>query len=220
MPAQRLNPQFAVHNKPFDVVGQDHPTLTQFVAHLALFDEDSPRAVKDGDAVNVFHMGPPLANQQFLSVNVFGSAELKPAEIKKMRVWLDLVLTEKNRLSAPRLQYVARPHFEWGKNKKNGARRYRRFSCVGLVIECYAYIGIHLLDLDDLSLPDVPLSLLLNVYPAAGSPRIRLEIGLVGPGPYKVALPGHVMNSLNRSATEIRDPQKIYRALSADHLFP
>ena len=71
-------------------------------------------------------------------------------------------------------------------------------------------------------LPLVTLETLAIAYPdlsqALQSPNTRLRFGLTGDGPWPVVLPGYVLNSLTRSAPEIR--QEAVVPISGDEFFP
>ena len=103
-------------------------------------------------------------------------------------------------------QYVLHPPVRDVRDAHTGIRRYSRFSCVGFVLDCYENgANIRLLDWDSPNFPTTELPALLAVYDfLLSDPMRRAEVGLTGPGPWPVALPGHLFHSLRRWAWQVR----------------
>lgn len=174
-------------------------------------------------------MGPPLQETGDFPVHVVGDAGLTNAETSQIETW-KAELEDEKRPRSRASQYTARPPVRWDElhaerpdaeaviNKNTRVVRYRRFSCAGLVIDCYRSADINILELNDGLLPDVSLADLCRAYALAGNPARRSEMGLPGPGPFKVVLPGYLIHALKRSLTAIR--QTAYIALPGNHSFP
>jgi len=159
-------------------------------------------------------MGPPLvvgplSQQASLNadtlddLDLIGFIELSTDDINGMQTWLAEVDTERRPMTKHR-HYIACPHFFW-KLDEAGMPQYRRFSCTGLVVECYLSVDIRLLNINEL--PQVDAGVLAPVYGEIVKDqrlRERLKIGLDGNGPWPVLLPGYLFHSLNRADSEIK----------------
>lgn len=209
----------------FCAVGTYHGTISGFVSHVAINLEDNK--LGDGEPTAVLHMGPPLQETSNFAVRVLGDAELTNDETSRIETWKAELDDERRPRSRAR-QYVAQPPVQWDElhaerpesgaviNQNTRTVRYRRFSCAGLVIDGYRSAGIHLLQLGS-ALPAVTLSALTQAYGAATDPDRRTEMGLPGPGPFQVVLPGYLIHALNRSAAAIR--KEAYMAKKSDGVF-
>ena len=199
----------------FAIVGQ-YELGSAFVRHVALARE-SCTVLQRSQRVSVWQMGPPLvvgplsqqASQNADSLDdldLIGFIELSIDDIDGMQTWLAEVDTER-RPTMKHQHYAACPHFFW-KLDEAGMPQYRRFSCTGLVIECYLSVDIRLLNINQL--PQVDTGTLAPVYGEIVKDqrlRERLKIGLDGNGPWPVLLPGYLFHSLKRSNSEIKgDP--------------
>jgi hypothetical protein len=99
----------------------------------------------------------------------------------------------------PPVAVVSMPH--------TGVPRYWRFSCVGLVLECFRVgAGIRLLDWEGAPTPLVDRATLEGCYPvfALVSVAIAERLGVSGDGPWSIVLPGYVFHALNRPDADIR----------------
>ncbi len=209
MPAHRL----AAHLIPlgrFDVVGQDSDSVLDFVRHVGLSLETRD-AISHGETVAVRHMGPPIENPGKMDAHSIGTAKLTVDEANKIKLSLDEVETEYNTASHRpdrRQQYVIAPHVKpW--RAKDGTVLWRRFSCVGLVIESYREADIVLINDSEDDLPPVDLETLDKAYPGLAERRIRQpkvlkHLGIPGDGPWPVVLAGYVLHALNRTEKDIR----------------
>ena len=195
----------------FSIVGQ-YQRGSRFVRHVALARETG--AVKRSQRVSVWQMGPPLVvgpQSQQANLNadtlddldLVGFIELSTDDIDGMQTWLAEVDTER-RPAMKRQHYFACPHFFW-KRDEAGMPLYRRFSCAGLVVECYLSVDILLVSIN--GLPEVDVDVLAPVYGEnVKDQRVRewLNIGLDGSGRWPVLLPGYLFHSLARADSEIR----------------
>jgi hypothetical protein len=103
--------------------------------------------------------------------------------------------------------YIIHPPVLWVIDEKTGIRRFRKFSCVGFVLECYQDVAeIRLLDLGPGKLPLVDLETLVTIYgDIIRNAKLRERFGLTGPQQeWSIALPGYVMHSLTRPSSDVR----------------
>ena len=219
MPAQRLVKDQAVNVSRFDVVGEDSEKTEFFIKHVGMAKEGGEIRTA-GEAIPVAHMKPPLQQEGSIHAHVLGSANLSADEIQQIKVALDDVEGEYEAYQLRRnwlKQYVICPHVKpvYG---KDGTVIYRRYSCAGLVIETYREADIDLVA--DEELPVVDEDILRQGY---GDILQRLDnkkreyCGIDGNGPWPVLLPGYVIQSLNKSAEEIR--ARPYQSVRGDELF-
>lgn len=202
------------------VVGTYAQNEHRFVRHVALL---AKNVELPADApVEVWHMGPPIiAGEESAAAALHGAQTkphlvsdigLTPDEHKAMKNWRAKVDKE-DRPRKPFRQYVVDPPVKWEFSEK-GRRMYRRFSCVGFVTDCYASAGIVLLELAA-ELPLVDENSVAIAYPdliriEQADERFRTKIGfrsredlgLVGTGPWRIALAGYVFHSLQRATAE------------------
>jgi len=196
----------------YDVVGERAEGQTLFVKHAGLLDEES-QSVKMGDEVRVLHMGPPL-EQGTIKVHVVGRVPLRNDEIKIISTWFEKIVDEYPRL--PERQYVIHPPWKDEYDQNTGVRRYRRYSCVGFVLDSHSQVDIELLQIDKGSLPDVYPKTIKLTYGLNPGPLLS-EFGLEGDGPWKVVLAGYVLHALKRTTKQIR--QEPYQAQEGDEQF-
>lgn len=106
--------------------------------------------------------------------------------------------------------YVIRPPVKRVYDTVSNRLRHIRFSCVGFVIYCYELKGKlpPLVDLDESSLPNVTLDELCTMYPKyermLRRPNVRSLLGIETGDSWPIALPGYVINSLERADREVR----------------
>jgi len=124
-------------------------------------------------------------------------------------------------IGSSREQYVICPHVE-NVLRDDHTILYRRFSCVGFVLEAYRDAGISVLLTDLAPPPLVGLDALKTQYPEFAKildrPRERKKLGIPGDGPWPVVLAGYVLNALARPEREIRTTP--YLARAGDEFFP
>lgn len=215
MPGGRLEAE-ATTLRRFSVVAEyAEPDDRCFVRHVALLRDDC--RLQCGSDVEVWHVCPPVVAgertgraaprdlQQCCAHAVGFLDDLTLDELAGIAITLAEIDDQTQPLDSPLKQYVVHPPVEWVTDCVTGTKRFRRFSCVGFVHECYdAGAGIRLLNLSE-DMPQVDLTTLGAAY---GEPvhreRIREQLGIVGKPPWSLVLPGYLMHSLSRSSTEIR----------------
>jgi len=205
----------------FDVIGQESSSEPEFVGHLALAAEERGDCVAPMNQ-RVVHMRPPLRLEGRCQTDWVGSAGLSEDEETQIRVFYEELRLEYKaaKVRDPRKQYVICPHVE--NQYDNGTVLYRRFSCVGFVLEAYREAGINMLFSELESLPPVKLDALKSQYPdftdILESPSEREKFGIPGEGPWPVILAGYILNALDRPEGEIRSTTYLPRA--GDEFFP
>ncbi len=104
------------------------------------------------------------------------------------------------------LHYVVHPPVKWIVDPVTGTKRYRKFSCVGFVLECYEKgAGIQLLDVDHENFPYVDEAVLTDAYGiSVNRENMRERLGIEDAPPWQIALPGYVLHALARPAPEVR----------------
>jgi len=221
MPAHRLAAQ-PIPLERFDVIGEDSGSARDFVCHLGL-SLDTRNGVSYGDTVTVRHMRPPLESPGKMRADSIGTATLTVDEANQIELYLDEVEAEYDAaLRRPHKwqQYVIVPHVKpW--RAKDGTILWRRYSCVGLVIESYRDADIDLVS--DSDLHPVDLKTLDRAYPGLdltgrNQSRLREGLGIPGDGSWPVLLAGYVLHALNRTKEEIR--RGPYSPSRSDASFP
>jgi len=97
-----------------------------------------------------------------------------------------------------------------------------RFNCSGFVLHAYHDAGIQLVAQEDV--PLVTLAFLKAAYPESAArkrlddPEFRTKMGIGVGDHWRVIMPGYIVNSLDRSAEQIR--QTPYRPSRGDEFFP
>jgi hypothetical protein len=187
---------------------------SRLVKHIAL--ARSETRAKRGAEIPVWEMGPPLvagsiglakSGPTTCVVHIVGHIDLDAEDVEGIETWLvdvDKEARPYGKYSNLR-HYVAHPAVDWRK-AENGLPLYRIFSCVGFILECYRSVNIQLIDTScSTSLPELDLATLEQAFDAGQlDERTRSSIGLKGPGPWRILLPGYVIHSLKRSSEEIR----------------
>jgi len=204
---------------------------THLIGHVLLCDVDVPTNVSSKSAsVQAVHMGPPL-KQSTEKVDVVGTAELdvgdaNRGERRRIKVFVDDRLLERraqvarldklHRRLHPKNEYVIHP----AAREPDADYPLWRFNCAGFVLNAYLEAEIELVDQEHA--PPVTLDFLKGAYPWArkrlDDPEFRKEMGIDIGDCWPVIMAGYVVNSLKRSADEIR--QMPYRPRSGDEFFP
>lgn len=210
----------------YAVIGEYSETDGTFVKHVALLSE-AVSLTADSE-VDVWHMGPPIGGGK-MRAHLVADVGLTQDEKSAMRNWRAKVDKEK-RPQVPFKQYVVHPPVRWERSEK-GRRMYRRFSCVGYVIDCYANAGIDTVD-DDAELPEVDAATLAKAYPdlhrferLPGSAQERFgyegrkALGIAGEGPWRIALPGYIFHALQRATAEQPRPPAFVPSTAAQANF-
>jgi hypothetical protein len=221
MPAWRLN-GMVVKVQKYDVASMDSESVPQFVGHVGLSNDGPKELGKDKEApcLSMVHMMPPLRDNRHLwAIHAVGTANLSEGQVLQIKI---LCQRQQQEYEAQKVrgkaQYVIRPHVK----APDGEHPFHRYSCAGFVIEAYRWAGIELITLSDAALPKVSLATLKLAYrfyeKELDDPALRAEYGLEGAEPWPVVLAGHVMNALNRSASDVR--RAPYQPSDGDEFFP
>ncbi len=219
MPAEKLPsgpPTRSVTAPAYSIVGMySEPTEKRFVRHVAILAEES--SLESGKRAAVWHMGPPLVSgertkkrihgAQIESVHLSGRVPLDLDQMEGIKDWLEEVDKE----SAPEdpfKRYLVRPHCVWHIAPETDRPLYRRFSCVGFVLECYKSVDIDLVNTEESDLPEVDFETLVKAYPGLGRDELLLQramrgvtrddLGIAGEGPWRIVLAGYVFHALER----------------------
>jgi len=197
-----------------EVVGEDG--ISPFIRHLGLA---ATNGVARREEAFVHEMGPPLNLPGVMRADVHATAALNDDERRKVKSFVERHAGEhKARSLGKRHSYCILPHSRPYPSEDEYA--YTQFSCAGFVIDAYAFARIDLLDLG--STPPISLADVCQAYPdqtaALQIEKIRNENGLVGPGPWPIALCGYVIHAMNRPPADIRKSQ--YKPKPSDASFP
>lgn len=219
MPARRIGAA-SVAVARYDVLGFDSVAEPTFVAHVAVAAGAGSISSEATTGLRVTHMMPPFhaAGRPFVAQCV-GGANLSEDEGHRIQSFIQGLRSEyeaeeqrlrgsgewnksaRTKFSAD--QYAIRPHIR----RPTADRPYHQFSCAGFVYEAYLEADIVLLDASEMMLPMCNLKSLRTAYPHMAErlddSALRAEKGLDGNGPWKVLLPGYIMNSLDRMREEI-----------------
>jgi hypothetical protein len=175
------------------------------VVHVALL--AAPCKLGAGK-VAVLDMGPPLrlgrgeretGKLGEMEPHVFGWAPLTPDEEAGLaRVIADLRKTVPLAPIRTRQQliegYIAVPPYRESR-AENGTLLSVRFSCAGLALYCYSSIGLALVDLGSLPQVTAPELDAIWMHLRDLTADERQYVGLPGPGPWKVLLPGYLFHA-------------------------
>lgn len=217
MPAFDLAAQTATLSR-FDVVGEHSETSSGFVGHVALLNTDRCE-VNYLDTVDVVHMKPPLRTGDSVRAHIAGRVPLTNDQIKRVENWIAREAEEFLEAKATRVeQYVIRPPWRDFRDPNTRTRRFRRYSCAGLVLYAYRQVDVELLVIDKDALPEVTREAIKTAYPRAfRHPDLLAKWGLEGDGPWRIVLAGYVLHALDRSSAEIR--AEPYVAQVGDEVF-
>jgi hypothetical protein len=197
----------------YAVVGMYSPQVAgDFVQHVAIL-RVSRALIFGAENVEVWHMLPPLivgqasiaeAGGDLLcpAVHITGVADLDPDDCEGIQTWLSIVDKEKRPGMAR--QYIVKPHMAWERAKETNRPIYRRFSCAGFVVECYASVGINLVTLPEDTYPEVDLETVRRAYPEAGREGLRERYGIPGNGPWRILMAGYVLHAMDRDPKMVR----------------
>jgi hypothetical protein len=243
----RITPTVKTSVPRFAVAGMYSENVANFAIHAALIDESSD--IQHGKPVALFHMCPPLVTGSTdvtandlanLPVDIVSVVSLTSDELRKMEEWRHRVssYTESSAvriLKGPFRQYLIHPH-KLAVRSELGRLIYFRYSCVGLVIDCYEAAGIATLELSQ-EMPEIDEDMLRQSYPEIArlekvyqkkpdaQPLINLgfkgirELGL-GERPWRPILVGYLFHSLSRFTQESPRPPAYHPESVACRLFP
>jgi len=229
MPAWRLDKTDRLVTQ-YDA-GASDGSETHFIGHVLLCDVDEPTNVNlESASVPSVHMGPPLKQSQ-QQIDVIGIAELDAGNVsqgerRQIKSFVDDRLLErcaqKSRLEKlgkklhPKSEYVIHP----AAREPDADYPLWRFNCAGFVLNAYLEANIELVDQSHA--PAVTLDFLKNAFPKErkrlDNSEFQKEMGIDMEDRWPVIMAGYVVNSLNRSANEIR--QTPFSPRPGDEFFP
>lgn len=212
MPAVRIIKR--EHGTALAAIGS-YSTDNGAVDHVGLLVQS--RDLEPAGQVQVFDVGPPIRVgqrdergvpiTQLMKADVVGWADLDDEQRRGIEAVIQDIQT---RLPSKPLnafermaQYVAVPAFRRVVAELPGREGGFRFSCAGLVFYCYQRGAA--LDLVDIAnIPPISFEMLKSIWPHVGAlrPAHRIAIGLEGPGPWPVLLPGYLFHSLARPSLD------------------
>ena len=174
---------------------------TNFIVHVGLASEQQCSA-KYGDAVKWTHVFAFFRHAENDKVHVIGKIKLSDEERESIDIFItdcEEEIEKIKRLERPK-QFIIFPH----KEERTADRPFCRYSYAGFVLEVYRKIHVILLEED--TIPSQNLDFLCEYYPGLANcnTKEREDLGLVGAGPWRVILPGYVLNAFNRSENTIR----------------
>jgi hypothetical protein len=217
--AKRLSREATVCSQ-YSIVGTYADDSSTFVKHASLLKNSA--SVVAGTSVGVWHTGPPIVSgpitqsafgEATSEAHVVGEFRLRPSQCDAIANFLAGIDKYHRTMTVqPLQQYVILPHHKWVVSKETNRRIRRKFSCAGFVIEAYAAAGILLIDVDQLPLAGVdhvefayPEFRRLEELSEAVKQRIEFpgleEFGIVGDGPWPIALPGYLFHACDRGQT-------------------
>lgn len=172
----RISTETPANAGVFSLVGKLSDDVEHFIEHAALNAE--AKELRLGDPASVFHMCPPLAAASIETTPVGGDkcradlladVDLLQDEVNAMKDWRAQVEKYKRdeitaNALAPFREYVIHPHKEAVKSEV-GRTLYWRYSCAGLVIDCYEHADIQLVDTLS-EMPEIDEGILKECYPA------------------------------------------------------
>lgn len=218
MPAYRLDDSLKRLSR-FDVIGTDSEMGTLgFIQHVSLV-ADEKQTAEHGSQVRVTHMRPPLVVGDMVKAHVVGSVGLTTNETALINLFLDVIEKEifTNNQRSLSSQYIVFPHASGHLAGPGGTTKYHKFSCAGLVVEAYRAAGLKLINTSHDSLPMVNALTIALQYDFPMNGQVAHRLGLSGPGPWPILLPGYILHSLNREKDEIRSQP--YTAKPGDEIF-
>jgi len=234
MPAQRIGGA-SVNIAIYDVLGFDSPHQPAFVGHVAIAAQALSLSQSTPISIRVTHMVPPLlANAPYTLGQCHGAVGLEEVMMRRIATFVRQIRSEYEAEEARRRaagtwnpatrdrfradQYTIRPHVRW----PDGTRPYHQFSCAGFVAETYGEADIVLVETREAELPPCYLATLKIAYSHLSTHlddiAFLAEKGLDGEGPWRILLPGYIMNSLGRSRDDILATP--YQAVAGDEFFP
>ena len=176
-------------------------------------------------------MGPPL-RQSPIQIDIVGTAELDAGDVskgdrKKIKMFVDETLLERRATRKRSSKLIDGIHSIESEYTIHPVARAPdadyplwRFNCAGFVLKAYLEADIELVDQEHA--PLVTLDFLKRAFPSSrdrlDDPEFRKYMGIDVGDRWPVIMAGHVVNSLNRSAEEIR--QTPYRPVAGDEFFP
>lgn len=202
-----------------------------FVGHALLCQVKTPTQISSRcPQVQAIHMGPPL-KQTPSDVDMIGTAELDVSDVsrgerRRIKSFIDDRLLERRAQEErfARLEQRLHPISEYiihpAAKEPDADYPLWRFNCAGFVLAAYAEADIELVDQEHA--PLVTVDFLKKAYPMAkrrlDDPDFRKDMGIGDGDRWPVVVPGYIVNSLNRSAADIR--RTPYTPEPGDEYFP
>jgi hypothetical protein len=234
----RICPDVKMNAPRFAVAGVYSSDVLRCLIHTGLIDE--PTELQYNLPVTLFHMGPPLVtgrtatNTRHQPVHIVSVVGITSDEFYRMEEWRHRVSgyvesDEAKELKGLFRQYMIHPHKLPVRSELERLIGYR-FSCVGLVIDCYESAGIATIATDQ-EMPEIDEEVLQNTYPqiaqlekihrAKPDQRCLLELGFrgirelgLGDKPWRPILVGYLFHSLSRfNQTLPRPPAYLPRSV-------
>ncbi len=231
--------------RSFAVVGEDADETSHFVAHAAL-NEDTCE-IREGAVIPVFHMCPPLAGPSIegsqsnaIRADVVSDISLDVDELNSMKHWRANVEKLKRDVInvqglRPFREYILFPHKKPVLSELNRPI-YWRYSCAGLVIDCYETAGIEIIDLSA-EMPEIDEECLAESYPRIArleeifqkkqdheflskyGYRGLADLGLAEK-PWRPIFVGYLFHSLKRFSVDTTRPKAYSPKSSLERYFP
>jgi len=201
-----------VRGETFHVVGEyGAPGI---VSHVGLMHPGV--TVELPNTTGAVHCEPPLrvgvepggeaASVSQMRTDIVAWMDLTTEERHAMETWLSLVKTSLSAMPPASdgrrtyREYVVYPHTDVFRDKRDESIRFRRYSCVGFVFECY-WDGAAIRLVDAENVPSLQLDAISEMFVFTRQELVRSapHFGLTGAGPWRVLLPGYVVHSLART---------------------
>jgi len=132
-----------------------------------------------------------------MAAHVTGSCSLARAQADQIAAWIEDVTTR-----TPGLKYAALPAVQLERDEISGRVIGRKFSCAGFVLAAYEEAAGIVLLVPEASLPEVNKEIVIATWmpalPDEVQTRIFRNIGLEGPGPWRLLLPGYLFHALKQ----------------------
>ena len=241
----RISTETPANAGVFSLIGKLSDAVDHFVDHAALNAET--KELKLGDLASVFHMCPPLAaasidttpeGQDKCRADLLADVDLLQDEVNAMKDWRAQVEKYKSdaitaNSLAPFREYVIHPHKKAVKSEV-GRTLYWRYSCAGLVIDCYEHAGIETIDHSS-AMPEIDEEMLNECYADIAKlqkkyeekPKSRAlakfgfrgiaDLGL-NDKPWRPVLVGYLFHAFNRFCSDSPRPDA-YVPKSSDERF-
>jgi len=192
----------------FDVIGEK-AGATARLTHLGLLVADG--SLNPATAVSVFDMGIEirLSPPGEMLPHAFGTLSLSRDEMELLDAWVQNISTQ-----VRDVVYIALPAWLRDVDEDTGRPAGWRFSCAGWVQRAYLVLGIRLIE--DSLLPHVTFDVVLETWrhvlraatggydpPEEKAREILSWFGLIGPGPWRVLLPGYVLRAFEQPRSNL-----------------
>jgi hypothetical protein len=223
MPVQVLNGSEPASVTPPAVLGENYETTT-FITHVALLDPE------EGGPVQVLRDPPPRV-AHVRKKGFFRNTEIRAyvcgwlgglteeeaddavAQLKVIFQDFETKLIDAAR-AVIEVHWQAHPPFSTGTvegqlDETEGKVVYHRyFSCAGFVVWCINEVLERWLVVGTEELPVVGFEEVGPFYGMRGDPEELEECGLAGPGPWRLLLPGYVINALGSPEAAAGEPYR------------